>query len=220
MVFAGRPGPLSLIEISPGAVDTLITISGAMPASSQASIALSTSSFRMQSGQSMGWWPVCAVSSFTEQNSSNREVRNVSRCRRGAAARTSAFMLLEPHRPSAIAFLAPVAPASASGPLLFCDIVRLPCRSAVIRHFVDRRLPAAGLPSMWLPTSVGKDRAGREPECPSAQSIHRGFGEGRAGSGWWANEWRRRLAGLKTFPRIPAEGSGAAHQSHAAIYAP
>ena len=47
MVFAGRPGPLSLIEISPGAVDTLTTISGAMPASSQASTALSTSSFRM-----------------------------------------------------------------------------------------------------------------------------------------------------------------------------
>jgi hypothetical protein len=58
------PDPLSAMMISPVSVDTAPSISGAISASSVASSALSTSSFKMTSGQSSMGWPVCATSSL------------------------------------------------------------------------------------------------------------------------------------------------------------
>ena len=52
---------------------------GAMPASSQASKALSTSSFRSTTGHTVRGWPIWAVSSFSDMKSSNRLVRNAVR---------------------------------------------------------------------------------------------------------------------------------------------
>ena len=45
-VSAGRPGPLSVMTISPLSVDTLMSISGAISASSHASSALSARLFQ------------------------------------------------------------------------------------------------------------------------------------------------------------------------------
>jgi hypothetical protein len=58
---------------------TITRILGAMPASSAASTALSTSSRTSINGQSAGFVPVCAVSSLTDANSSSREVLKVVR---------------------------------------------------------------------------------------------------------------------------------------------
>ena len=87
-VSVGRPGPLSITAIACGS--TCTSISGAMPASSQASSPLSTSSLSRTSGHVSGSCPVCAVSSFRLQNSSRRLVRKVVRSRVATAAITRA----------------------------------------------------------------------------------------------------------------------------------
>src|SRR5262245_6577359 len=71
--------------ISQRLVDTRMMISGAISASSHASSALSVSSLAITSGQSSGACPVCAMSSFSPQNSAARETLNVTRCSVGAA---------------------------------------------------------------------------------------------------------------------------------------
>ena len=55
MVSTGKPSPLSATLML--VVSTVTVISGAMPASSQASMPLSTSSFKITSGQSSTPWP-------------------------------------------------------------------------------------------------------------------------------------------------------------------
>jgi hypothetical protein len=59
-------------------------MTGAMPASSQASRALSTSSLRITSGQAVGGWPVSRVSSSTLAKSRARELRKAVRSTRTA----------------------------------------------------------------------------------------------------------------------------------------
>ena len=71
------PGPLSSTVMP--VRSTVTVISGAMPASSPASSALSTSSLTITSGQLAFWWPVCAISSFSDAKSSSRLVRKVAR---------------------------------------------------------------------------------------------------------------------------------------------
>ena len=63
----------------PPSSTTLMT--GAMPASSAVSSALSTSSFGVTSGHSETCCPICRVSSSFEQTSASREVENVVRFR-------------------------------------------------------------------------------------------------------------------------------------------
>jgi hypothetical protein len=65
-----------------------------MPLSSQASIALSASSLRITNGQSSTAWPVCAVSSFSEQKSNSRDVRKVVRLNDGFGFDISAMVLI------------------------------------------------------------------------------------------------------------------------------
>ena len=84
-VSAAMPGPLSetVIAARCAAVLTSIAMTGAMPASSQQSMPLSTHSFSTTSGHSGTAWPIWAVSSRCPTKSSSRDVRKTIRSRRG-----------------------------------------------------------------------------------------------------------------------------------------
>jgi hypothetical protein len=71
MVVAGMPKPLSLIAIDPRS--TVMEITGAISASSQASIALSVSSLSTTNAHSDTSWPVWFTSSRRVQNSVSRD---------------------------------------------------------------------------------------------------------------------------------------------------
>ncbi len=83
MVSAGNPGPLSVTEIERSAVDTSMSMQGAIFASSAASRPLSTSSLSTTSTHSCVSCPMRLVSSLALQNSSSRLVVNVARLRGG-----------------------------------------------------------------------------------------------------------------------------------------
>jgi hypothetical protein len=71
MVLAGMPGPLSSTTIDPPS--TVTETAGAISASSQASIALSTSSLSATFAYSYTSWPVWLTSSRRVQNSATRD---------------------------------------------------------------------------------------------------------------------------------------------------
>jgi hypothetical protein len=83
MVSPGMPGPLSSTTMRSGfpflPVLIVILMIGATPDSSQASAALSTNSLMMTSSHLWVSWPVWATSSFSDANSTRREVVKATR---------------------------------------------------------------------------------------------------------------------------------------------